>query len=116
MEASAVFAVFAHHYVSFDGPDEEGDFEALDEETGCPRLVGVFTSIRQAAEAGYTFISEHEPDEDDVYGGPIESVAVYAAPLGGKPGTGRHLASLPLTGDRTKFESALTEAFNKAGV
>ena len=113
-----VLAVFAHHYVNWEdnGTDAGGDrdLDVHDEETGAPRLVGVFTTIRDAADACYTFITTHEADEEDPYGGPIESVAVYGATLN-SVGSGRHLASLPLNGDKVSFEKALLEARQAGG-
>lgn len=110
-----VLVVIAHSYIDFDGPDEDGDFEAQSEDTGAPRVVGVYVTVTHAAEACYSFIHEHEVSVDDPYGGPLESVSVYAVPIGAAPGSGRHLASLPLSGSRRDFEAKLFEAYGKAG-
>ncbi len=93
--------------------DEENkrSFNIEDEDTGCARLVGVYSSIKRAAEATNWYNQNHEVNEDDPYGGPIESFTIHMAIVDGAPGYGRHLTSLPITGNSESFKKLITDAF-----
>jgi hypothetical protein len=78
---------------------DNGEVEVLDEETGSPKFVGVYRNVEDCANACFSFISE----DTEVGDGPVESVKVFAAEFGGRPGDGKQIAYLPLTGNRTDF-------------
>lgn len=89
----------------------KGEVEVLDEETTSPKLVGVYRNVSDCVEGCLSTISEYGPGEDvpeNVKGdGPVESVTVFAAEFGAKPGEGKRVASLPLSGSRSDFDALL---------
>jgi hypothetical protein len=79
---------------------DDGQVEVLDEETSSPKTVGVYRNVEDCANACFSFILEEGEVGEN---GPVESVTVFAAEFGAKPGAGKKVAYLPLSGNRVDF-------------
>lgn len=75
--------MLASHYRNWER-QSDGEIEVLDKETDALRVVGVYATVEDCAEACHSFINEF--DADEAADGPIDNVVVLAVEVGAKPG------------------------------